>query len=438
MTIQKVTDTASLDTAVKAAVSNNGGGRAGRVEDAGIVDGIETLRDTVINVVHAYPSFIKSAPFCCWTQGKVPYTPTSGKKARVDDVRTFGTLDEAYNAYMRRDKNYKGIGLKVSEPLGAIDIDKCVGDDVAKDFKALTLASLSENAREVLKLFPKAVVELSPSRAGLHLFFRVPEGFVFDRDEYYINNRKLGIEVYFADTTNRFLTITGNLINTAKLFPQLFAADKSVLVNSTESGDSTESAGKADKTVAASDLGHEVGHISPEALIQFLDSFMKRPEAKLAQITLPDGGSILTDEEVLNKAKSGKNGDRFTSLYEGDWLRVGDSDINWSHSEADIALCGFLAFYCRGDMAQMDRLFRESGLMRDKWDRPQSNSSYGVITMTNAIAHCTSFYNPQHEWEKQVNTFRATIDSIIQEAGEAKGGVNVERLLAEDTLFAAA
>ncbi len=91
----------------------------------------------------------------------------------------------------------------------------------------------------------------------------------------------------------------------------------------------------------------------------------------------------------------------------------------------------------------MDRLFRASGLMRDKWGRPQSNSSYGLITMTNAIAHCQSFYSPQHEWEKQVNTFKSIIDSLVKEAGETsnlKGGnsVLIDKLLAEDALIASA
>ncbi len=144
----------------------------------------------------------------------------------------------------------------------------------------------------------------------MHLFFLVPDGFVFDKDEYYINNRKLGIEVYFADTTNRFLTVTGNRVNTSRLF-----IDKSV-ADGAETEDGAEFA----------------GHVSAEALQEFLDLFMKRPEAKLAEVHLPEGGSILTDEEVLNKAKSGKNGDRFSLLYEGDWLRLEDSDINWSHS----------------------------------------------------------------------------------------------------------
>jgi hypothetical protein len=46
-------------------------------------------------------------------------------------------------------------------------------------------------------------------------------------------------------------------------------------------------------------------------------------------------------------------------------------------------------------MEQMDRLFRKSGLMRDKWDRPQSGSTYGRLTMKKAISGCTSFYGQE-------------------------------------------
>ncbi len=37
-------------------------------------------------------------------------------------------------------------------------------------------------------------------------------------------------------------------------------------------------------------------------------------------------------------------------------------------SEADLGLCGLLAFYTWDD-AQIDRLFRQSDLYRPKWDR---------------------------------------------------------------------
>ena len=87
------------------------------------------------------------------------------------------------------------------------------------------------------------------------------------------------------------------------------------------------------------------------------------------------------------------------------------SDVNWSHSEADIALCGFLAFYCRGDMAQMDRLFRSSGLYRDKWDREQNGSTYGVITMTNAVANCKSL-SGKEQTLLSVPPLRTVLDSF--------------------------
>ena len=65
-----------------------------------------------------------------------------------------------------------------------------------------------------------------------------------------------------------------------------------------------------------------------------------------------------------------------------------------SASEADMALAEILAFWCGGDAEQMDRLFRRSGLMRDKWDRVQSGSTYGMITLTKAVKKCTAFYSP--------------------------------------------
>lgn len=49
-----------------------------------------------------------------------------------------------------------------------------------------------------------------------------------------------------------------------------------------------------------------------------------------------------------------------------------------------------LAFWCGGDTDQMDRLFRESGLMREKWDR----EDYRTATLDKAVAMTTEFYKP--------------------------------------------
>ncbi len=42
----------------------------------------------------------------------------------------------------------------------------------------------------------------------------------------------------------------------------------------------------------------------------------------------------------------------------------------------------------------MDRLFRQSGLMRDKWDRKQSGTTYGQITLETARRNVFTTYKP--------------------------------------------
>lgn len=49
-----------------------------------------------------------------------------------------------------------------------------------------------------------------------------------------------------------------------------------------------------------------------------------------------------------------------------------------------------LAFWCGGDTDQMDRLFRQSTLMRDKWNR----NDYREATLSKAVAMCAEFYRP--------------------------------------------
>ncbi len=89
----------------------------------------------------------------------------------------------------------------------------------------------------------------------------------------------------------------------------------------------------------------------------------------------------------------------------------------------------------------MDRLFRSSGLYCDKWDRKQSGSTYDIITMTNAISNCQSFYDPKSEWEQKVAIYKFLIDNLVKEATESKeskGMTSIESLLIEEALTAAA
>ena len=95
------------------------------------------------------------------------------------------------------------------------------------------------------------------------------------------------------------------------------------------------------------------------------------------------------DNELLDKIKRSRHGGKFSALWAGDFSGYG------SQSEADLALCNILAFWTQKDESRMDALFRQSGLMREKWDRPQSGSTYGAITIGEAAAQCREVYDPE-------------------------------------------
>ena len=98
----------------------------------------------------------------------------------------------------------------------------------------------------------------------------------------------------------------------------------------------------------------------------------------------------MSDAEVIDKARSCKTGGLFNILYSGNWQGAYPSQ-----SEADLALCNQLAFWTQRNSEQMDRIFRASGLMRDKWDERRGGSTYGAITIGKAIASCVDVYEPK-------------------------------------------
>jgi hypothetical protein len=87
-----------------------------------------------------------------------------------------------------------------------------------------------------------------------------------------------------------------------------------------------------------------------------------------------------TDAELLERARSGRNGVQFQRLWNGDTSAYDHDD-----SAADLALCNRLAFLTRNDATRIDLLFRQSGLMRDKWDQPRGETTYGAMTIARAI-----------------------------------------------------
>ena len=98
----------------------------------------------------------------------------------------------------------------------------------------------------------------------------------------------------------------------------------------------------------------------------------------------------MSDTDIIDKARACKTGQVFQLLYDGAWQGLFNSQ-----SEADLALCGQLAFWCQKDEAQIDRIFRSSGLMRPKWDEKRGVNTYGQITISKAVSTCAEVYTPQ-------------------------------------------
>lgn len=295
----------------------------------------------------------EKARFCCWRlenrpgedkPAKIPYNPHTGGKAQSNNPSTFTTLTKAEEAQAQ----YSGIGVGVFDDLGAIDIDHCLDES----------GSLSEMAQDIVGIAVSAgaYVERSPRKTGIRILFWLP-GFQYDKKRHFINCRKIGLEVYVAGSTNRFLTVTGDTLHGCDTMPDFSAG-----------------------------------------LQEIIDRYMMRASQPIAQESQEGTRAALTftDGEIVRKAEKATNGRKFTALM------AGDTAGYESQSEADLGLLNLLAFWTGRDAGQMDRIYRTSGLMRDKWDRAQSGSTYGALQIEKAISECKEVYNPSEFRKKQL------------------------------------
>jgi len=123
------------------------------------------------------------------------------------------------------------------------------------------------------------------------------------------------------------------------------------------------------------------------------------PRGARPSIAIPD------DRELIERAHRAQNGSKFAALWAGDISQHSGDD-----SAADLALCNALAFWTDRDSGRMDRLFRQSGLMRNKWDRKLGTQTYGERTISRATADCVDTFGSRPSSAKSshgVNVRRA-------------------------------
>jgi primase-polymerase (primpol)-like protein len=114
-------------------------------------------------------------------------------------------------------------------------------------------------------------------------------------------------------------------------------------------------------TVTGDRLPHSPSEPQPRQaeLDTLMSEIFAEPKPRLSIACTPVS---MADEEILDRASHAHNGELIAALWAGRWqVRYN------SQSEADLALCSLLSFWCGRDAARVDTLFRRSGLCRPKW-----------------------------------------------------------------------
>lgn len=115
------------------------------------------------------------------------------------------------------------------------------------------------------------------------------------------------------------------------------------------------------------------------------------PDRKKEVRSAVRGPANLSDQEILTRAFGASNGEAFRALWNGDTSAHGGDD-----SAADLALCNHLAYWTGKDAHRMDGLFRQSHLMRPKWDEVHGAETYGAMTIKEAIAGTVNIYDQSY------------------------------------------
>lgn len=282
---------------------------------------------------------------------KQPINPRTGNMAQSNNPDTWTDFETA----VRASENFSGIGFMFSNSqYFGVDLD-----DMSEDIESFKNGKTDNIVAEFVNTL-QSYTEYSQSGNGVHIICKgvLPEG----RRKNKIDNIG-GFEMY---DTGRFFIMTGN-----------YCSEYADINECTES-------------------------VKP-----LHSKYLGKPSEPAPVRQQPKSVCLNTADEIVRAACNAKNGSLFRTLYSGDISSYG------SHSEADMAFCNMLAFWTGCDADKMDAIFRRSGLMRDKWDRKQSGSTYGIITIQKAISGCTNVYSPkQTSYEISIGSGNTLISAV--------------------------
>lgn len=284
------------------------------------------------------PNELKNYPnWVCWKgepdpsrPGKLRKTPVNAKTGGNAMSNNPDTWSD-YETALLASSNYSGLGFMFSNsPFFGVDID-----DIADEIEAYQHGDSDNIVSEFIHALG-SYAELSQSGNGIHIICKgeLPTG----------GRRKANVECY---ENGRYFIMTGKTVS--EYADVVDCSDRIIPLHAKYIG------------------GTEPG-LKPVTPVQPIE---------------------MSEQEVISKAMQSQHGQAFNMLYSGQW-----QGFYPSQSEADLAFCNMLAFWCGRDERMMDSIFRSSGLYRDKWDSKRGKSNYGQMVLSKAISDCREIYEP--------------------------------------------
>lgn len=273
-----------------------------------------------------------------WT--KPPRSARTGDIASTTDAGTWVDFPTALAYASRHYAGRGGVGrvFAPDDPYSGVDLDKCRDPDTGE---------IEPWAREIIGDLD-SYAEVSPSGTGVKITVRgsLP-----------VSGRRTGnIEMY---REGRYFTLTGHRL-----------PDAPATVNER--------------------------HDALNALYAHVFEGRGNDDTPPAPVTASGGARMrpttdnVSDAELVALAMRAGNGEKFAGLWAGSTAGYP------SRSEAVLALVSCIAFWAGPDETRIDRLFRQSGLMHDKWDTRHASDgrTYGQMTIHTALTGRTEFYEP--------------------------------------------
>lgn len=305
---------------------------------------------------------------------KIPTNAISGGYASTSDPNTWSSFKLALSGCVKY--GFSGLGFMLGE-------DKRTGetyfgvdlDNHADKVTGLKPYATADDFQEFAYIFINKLnsyTEYSHSGEGVHIICKghLPNG----------ARKSKGVEMY---DYRRFFTMTGKVINNVPIrdceeeIKPLWEEylNKPSMANNNASTSNNSTPSKTTQIVAK---------INENKSVTF-------EEVEVSNISVSNN---LSDYELIEKIRNSQQGADFMRLYNGDM-----SAYNNDHSAADMAMCKILAFWTGCDIARMDRIFRQSALMRDKWERRWGDGTYGSHTLELAASTQRDIYTytPKNE-----------------------------------------